>query len=168
MSGWRPHNWTLPIIPQRDPSFVEPEAPGYQAGVSEPTQVQSMVEAIVKRFGRLDIGVANAAYSVRQAIVDLKWGAVQQVIAVTQFGVFHTCQLADRRMVEQETGGKVVIISSIQAELPAARSAAYNMAKAAINHFAATAANELARHHINGNVINPRWIDTPGERAFLQ
>jgi glucose 1-dehydrogenase len=27
-------------------------------------------------------------------------------------------------------------------------------------------ANELARHHINVNVIEPGWIDTPGERQF--
>ena len=45
-------------------------------------------------------------------------------------------------------------------------SAPYNMAKAAINHLGRTMAAELAGHHINVNMINPGWIDTPGERAF--
>jgi NAD(P)-dependent dehydrogenase (short-subunit alcohol dehydrogenase family) len=40
------------------------------------------------------------------------------------------------------------------------------MAKAAIIHFAQTLAVELVGHRINVNVINPGWIDTPGERAF--
>jgi glucose 1-dehydrogenase len=40
------------------------------------------------------------------------------------------------------------------------------MAKAAINHLTRTLANELTPYHINVNVINPGWIDTPGERAF--
>jgi glucose 1-dehydrogenase len=40
------------------------------------------------------------------------------------------------------------------------------MAKAAINHLARTMAAELASYHINVNMINPGWIDTPGERAF--
>ncbi|KPV52176.1 hypothetical protein SE17_17045, partial [Kouleothrix aurantiaca] len=44
--------------------------------------------------------------------------------------------------------------------------APYNMAKAAINHLARTLAIELAEHRINVNVINPGFIDTPGERAF--
>ncbi len=40
------------------------------------------------------------------------------------------------------------------------------MAKAAVNHLGRTLAAELAPHHINVNVINPGYIDTPGERAF--
>ena len=40
------------------------------------------------------------------------------------------------------------------------------MEKAAINHLARTLANELTPHRINVNVINPGWIDTPGERNF--
>ncbi len=40
------------------------------------------------------------------------------------------------------------------------------MAKAAINHLGRTMAIELAGRHINVNMLNPGWIDTPGERAF--
>src|SRR2546423_430031 len=45
-------------------------------------------------------------------------------------------------------------------------SAPYNACKAGINHLARTMANELARYRINVNVVEPGWIDTPGERAF--
>jgi glucose 1-dehydrogenase len=68
--------------------------------------------------------------------------------------------------VEQGTGGKIIVIGSIHAEFPFARSAAYNMSKAGINHLARTMAGELAEHRINVNVINPGWIDTPGERQY--
>jgi glucose 1-dehydrogenase len=50
--------------------------------------------------------------------------------------------------------------------MPAAGSAAYNMAKAAINHLGRTMAIELAPYRINVNMVNPGWIDTPGERKF--
>jgi glucose 1-dehydrogenase len=40
------------------------------------------------------------------------------------------------------------------------------MAKAAVNHLGRTLAAELAEYHINVNIINPGWIDTPGERKF--
>jgi glucose 1-dehydrogenase len=138
----------------------------WQADVGDRAQVEDMVKSAVNHFGKLDIAVANAAYSVRQAVVEAKWEDVQRVVNVSQFGVFHTCQFAARQMVEQGGGGKIIVISSIHAELPVARSAAYNMAKAAVNHLVATMANELARHHINVNAINPGWIDTPGERQF--
>jgi glucose 1-dehydrogenase len=43
---------------------------------------------------------------------------------------------------------------------------AYNMAKAAIDQMARTAALELAEHRIRVNILHPGWIDTPGERKF--
>ena len=62
-------------------------------------------------------------------------------------------------------GGKILFISSVQAQMPMARSTAYNAAKAGLNHMARTIATELAAHRINVNVIEPGWIDTPGERV---
>ena len=138
----------------------------YQADVSERAQVQAMVQAAVKHFGRLDIVVANAAHSIRKSVIDSAWDEVLHTISVSQFGVFHTCQFGVMQMVKQGQGGKVIIIGSIHSELPADSSSAYNMSKAAIGHFAMTLANEMTRYRINVNVINPGWIDTPGERAF--
>jgi glucose 1-dehydrogenase len=64
-------------------------------------------------------------------------------------------------------GGKIVFISSVHAERPFARSIAYNAAKAGLNHLARTVATELLKHRINVNVIEPGWIDTPGEHEVF-
>jgi glucose 1-dehydrogenase len=130
-----------------------------------------MFAGAVSHFGHLDVAVANVGISIRELVVEAQWEHVKRTIEVSQFGVFHTCQLAAQQMVKQgirsgRSGGKIVIISSIFEELATPTSAAYNMAKAAINHFARTLAAELTPYHINVNVINPGWIDTPGERAF--
>jgi glucose 1-dehydrogenase len=45
---------------------------------------------------------------------------------------------------------------------------AYNMAKAAVDHMARTAAVELAEHRIRVNLVHPGWTDTPGERKFAE
>lgn len=142
----------------------------WQADVARREAVAAMVAGTVEAMGRLDIVVANAAFTIREPVVDAAWENIQRVSQVSQFGVFHTCQLAARQMVAQaeagQDGGKIVIISSILEEMPAAGSAAYNMAKAAINHLGRTMAIELARYRINVNMVNPGWIDTPGERRF--
>jgi glucose 1-dehydrogenase len=44
---------------------------------------------------------------------------------------------------------------------------AYNMAKAAVDQMARTAALELAPHRIRVNILYPGWTDTPGERKFF-
>ena len=137
----------------------------YDADISDRDQVAALFAAGVAHFGRIDVVVANAAFSIREPVIEARWEHVLRTLEVTQFGVYHTCQAAAQQMVRQG-GGKIVIIGSILGEIPFLNSAAYNMAKAAVNHLGRTLAAELAAHRINVNVVNPGYIDTPGERKF--
>jgi glucose 1-dehydrogenase len=134
--------------------------------VADRASDEQMLEDTVRRLGRLDILVNNAAHSVRKPLLDLDVADVERTWAVSLWAVFHCSQLAARQMVKQGQGGSIVIISSVQAERAFALSTAYNAAKAAVNHMAATWALELAPHRIRVNAIEPGWIDTPGERKF--
>ena len=57
-------------------------------------------------------------------------------------------------------------MSSPHAFIAVPRAMAYNMAKAAVDQLARTAAVELAEHRIRVNILYPGWTDTPGERRF--
>jgi glucose 1-dehydrogenase len=138
----------------------------WQADVSDREAVAEMFAGAAEHFGHIEIVIANAAYSVREPVLEAKWEDFLRTIEVTQFGVVHTCQMAARQMVKQSNGGKIIITGSLLQEIPFPTSAAYNMSKAAVNHFARTLAAELTSHHINVNTINPGWINTPGERKF--
>ncbi len=145
-----------------------------QADVVDRVAMTQAFDKAVEHFGRLDIAVANAALSVRQPVVEADWDGVRRTLEVTQFGVFHTLQMAAQQMLRQgprdddtRNGGKLIVISSIHEEWAVPASGAYNMAKAAVNHLVRTMAVELAARRINVNAINPGWIDTPGERAFF-
>jgi len=72
-------------------------------------------------------------------------------------------QIVARKLVAIGRGGAIVFISSIHSRIPYVRSVAYNAAKAGLNHMAITMAAELLVHRIRVNVIEPGWIDTPGE-----
>ncbi len=143
----------------------------WPADISDRNAVAAMIAGAVEHFGKLDIAVANAALSIRESVLEAKWENVQRTIEVAQFGVFHTCQLAAQQMVKQpiagRSRGKILITCSVHEEIAFANSAAYNMAKAAVAHLGRTMAGELAREKINVNVINPGWIDTPGERRHF-
>ncbi len=143
----------------------------WQADVADREAVARMVAATVEHLGHLDIVVANAGIDNRGTVLESDWEANRRTLEVSQFGVFHVCQLGAQYMVDQarndRQGGKIIIISSIHEQIPFVGGAAYNMAKAAINHLGRTMAIELASHQINVNVINPGWIDTPGERQLF-
>ncbi len=132
--------------------------------VADAAQVVRIVDRAVAHFGRLDIAVANAARSIRKPFIELTWDEAWATFSVTLFGVWHTCQAAARQMVRQGQGGKIIIVGSVQAEVPVAGATAYGTSKAGITHLAEILAVELAPHRINVNVIHPGWTDTPGER----
>jgi len=136
-----------------------------EADVFSRAGCESLVSAALKAASRIDILISNPALGMRCDFLDYKPEDFERVIAATLVSGFHISQLVARHMVEHGDGGKIVFISSVQAEMPMARSVAYGAAKAGLNHMARTMAVELSRHRINVNVIEPGWIDTPGEHV---
>ncbi len=126
---------------------------------------EELVEMALSEMGQIDILISNPAYGKRANYLDITPEEFDKVIDATFKAGFHMSQLIGRHMVERGGGGKIVFISSVVAEMPFARNAAYGAAKAALNHLMHFAAVELNRHRINVNAIEPGWIDTPGERA---
>lgn len=136
-----------------------------EGDVFERPGCEAVVRRAIEGLGRIDILVSNPAYSRRGAFLDYDPDTFERVLRGTLFGGFHMSQLVARHMVERGQGGKIVFISSVHARVPYTRSVAYNAGKAGLNHMAFTIAAELVPHRINVNVIEPGWIDTPGEHA---
>jgi len=137
-----------------------------QADVSDRDSVDHMVSETVERFGHLDIVVCNAYYSKREPFLDMSEEGMRRTLDVSLFGAFHAAQAGARQLVSQGGGGSILFISSVHAFIPVPTAMSYNAAKAGMNHMAATMARELTGHRIRVNVIEPGWIDTPGERQF--
>lgn len=137
-----------------------------QADVADEQAVEQLIKETVGKFGRLDIAVSNAAFSERGPFHELDIDRFRRSIDVSMWGPLYLLRAATRQMLGQGGGGSFVVISSPHAFTPVPRSMPYNMAKAAIDHMARTAAIELVDERIRVNIITPGWIDTPGERKF--
>ncbi len=127
------------------------------------TGCEQVVATTLDAFDRIDVLISNPAFSRRAPFLEYDPAIFEQVIQGTLTGGFHMSQLVARHMVERGGGGKIVFISSVHNRIPFVRSVAYNSAKHGLVHMAATIAAELLPHRINVNVIEPGWIDTPGE-----
>jgi glucose 1-dehydrogenase len=137
-----------------------------QADVADQSAVEKMVADTVAEFGKIDIAISNAAYSDREFFYEANMDGFRRTVDVTMWGAFYLMRAATRQMIQQGDGGTIVLVSSPHAFIPAPKAMAYNMSKAAIEHMARTAAIEVAEHRIRINMIQPGWIDTPGERKF--
>ena len=128
--------------------------------VTNREQVQAMVQAVVQRFGRLDIAVNNAGIAILGADETLQQKDWDKVIAVNLTGAFLCCQAEAKQMIEQKSGGKIINTASMSATI-ANCNASYDASKAGIVHMTKTLAAEWGRFNINVNCISPSYILTP-------
>jgi glucose 1-dehydrogenase len=138
-----------------------------RADFASETEILALVDQAIGLMGGIDIAVSNAVYSDRHLFLDSDLAEFRKTIDVSMWGAFHLVRAAAKQMVSQGQGGNVVVISSPHAHMAIPGAMAYNMAKAANDQMARTAACELAQHRIRVNIIHPGWTDTPGERKFF-
>lgn len=135
--------------------------------VADQAAVEAMVAQTAAELGRLDIFVSSAVFSDREPFVGADMTGFRRTIDVTMWGAFYGLRASVNQMIRQGQGGTAVLVSSPQAHIPIPGSMAYNMAKAALDQMARTAAVELLPQRIRVNIIYPGWTDTPGERKFF-
>jgi len=138
-----------------------------QANFEDQGEIERLVEESSKVMGGIDIVVSNAVYSDRNLFTEQDIDQFRKTIDVSMMGAYYFVRAASREMVSRGCGGSIVVIGSLHSHQAIPGSMAYNMAKAANNQMAKTAACELAQHRIRVNLIHPGWIDTPGERKFF-
>jgi SDR family mycofactocin-dependent oxidoreductase len=132
-----------------------------QGDVRDRESLSNALRAGLDEFGRLDIVVANAGIAPMQAGID-GW---RDVIDVNLTGVFHTLDITAPIMIEQSTGGSIVLISSAAGLIGVASADAGSIGYAAAKHglvgLMRVYANLLAPHNIRVNSVHPSGVDTP-------
>jgi glucose 1-dehydrogenase len=139
----------------------------FPVDVAEQSAVEAMVAETVQEFGGLHIFVANAFYSDEELFHQADMAGFRRTIDVTMWGAFFGFRAAAKQMIRQGGGGNLVAVSSPHAREAIPASMAYNMAKAAVDQMARTAAVELLPHRVRVNIVHPGWTDTPGERKYF-
>jgi glucose 1-dehydrogenase len=136
-----------------------------EADVFSRAGCEQLVHEAIKLVPQIDILISNPAFSRRGAFLDYPPELFEGTINGTLTSGYHMSQLVARHMVANNISGKIVFMSSVQGEIPMAHCFAYGAAKAGLNHMARSISVELAPYRINVNVIEPGWIDTPGEHV---
>ncbi|MGB6979245.1 MAG: SDR family oxidoreductase [Candidatus Acidiferrales bacterium] len=131
------------------------------ADVSNPGQVNELIQKTVGAFGRLDIFVNNAGIEYKHPFPEFPFDLWQKVIAVDLTGPFLCAQAAAKIMIRQGSGGRIINISSVHEDLPMPTNAPYCAAKGGLRMLMRTIAVELAPHKITVNNIAPGAIFTP-------
>lgn len=139
--------------------------------VTEEAEIKAAIAATTETFGKLDAIVANAGVQRHKTDIDLfsiteeEWERTQNV---NLRGVFRTCKHGLAPMIDQGTGGSIVIVSSITALNGRTPNVSYMTAKSGLLGMNRHIAVHFAKHGIRCNAVcpgalekTPDWDDHP-------
>jgi NAD(P)-dependent dehydrogenase (short-subunit alcohol dehydrogenase family) len=128
-----------------------------QCDVTDPGGCAGLMAAAVEAFGRLDTVVANAGIQPVTELATMSMPQWCEVIDTNLTGTFATVQAAASAM-SVRGGGSIILIGSIEGAQPAWSHAHYCASKAAVIHFARSAALEYGQFGIRVNSVSPGLI----------
>lgn len=129
------------------------------ADVTKPEQVKALVEATVKRFGRIDFLVNNAAVRFETAFDAITYEEWRKVLGIVLDGAF-LCAQAVLPHMKQAGGGTIVNIGGQTGHKGAAERAHVITAKAGLAGMTKALAMDLAPHRITVNCVVPGTIES--------
>lgn len=146
--------------------------------VADSSQVASLMDQAIKKFGKIDILVNNAGVgSTPRSIVDMPEDEWDRVLAINLKGIFLCCKAVVPH-IKKQGYGKIINVSSLGAIAPPTACIAYTSAKSGVLGLTLDLALELAPANICVNAILPgavpsvMWdkIIPPGvdKQAFLE
>jgi NAD(P)-dependent dehydrogenase (short-subunit alcohol dehydrogenase family) len=133
----------------------------HRLDVTDETEVESVIGALVARHGRLDVLVNNAGFGARMPTVDLPSERWREVLAVNLDGSFFCARAAGRHMLAAGRGA-VVNLASIMGLVGGGHypNLAYHSAKGAIVNFTRALACEWAAQGVRVNAVAPTFART--------
>ncbi|MBI4783739.1 MAG: 3-oxoacyl-[acyl-carrier-protein] reductase [Oscillatoriophycideae cyanobacterium NC_groundwater_1537_Pr4_S-0.65um_50_18] len=135
------------------------EAIALQADVSKSEQVEALINAVMEKWGRMDVLVNNAGIARDTLLLRMKLEDWQAVIDLNLTGVF-LCTKAVSKVMLKQRSGRIINLTSVVGEMGNAGQANYSAAKAGVIGFTKTVAKEFAPRGITVNAVAPGFIAT--------
>lgn len=139
------------------------QAISIKTDVTKVAEVESMVQNIVAKFGRIDIGVNNAGTGDVSPVEETSEENWKRVVDVNLNSVFLCAREAGRQMIRQGQGGCIINTASMSGTIINKGSylASYCATKAAVKHLTKALAVEWVKYGIRANSISPGYMSTP-------
>jgi len=141
------------------------------ADARDPQSGEALVAEAVRRFGRLDVAVANAGIwnAGDIALADLTPAAWDEMLACNLTSVYTLARAAVTRMQRQTRSdssprGRIIAIASTAGQRGEAWHTHYGASKAGVIGFVRGLAPEVARDGILVNCVAPGWVETDMSR----
>jgi len=139
----------------------------FQADVSEADEVDSMVDAVAAKFGRLDVLVTTSSVWSESKLSEVTKEELHKNFDINTLGTLFAARSAGRVMAGQAEGGAIVTFGDWSFERPYTDHVAYFLSKGAIPTLTRVLARELSELNpkIRVNCIHPGPVMFPEDSS---
>ncbi|HSN32308.1 MAG TPA: 3-hydroxybutyrate dehydrogenase [Ideonella sp.] len=134
---------------------------GVAMDVTQEAQVEQGIDAVVAKYGAIDILVSNAGIQIVAPIEQFAFADWKKLLAIHLDGAFLTTRAALRHMYPAGRGGIVIYTGSVHSHEASALKSAYVTAKHGLLGLARVLAKEGAKHGVRSHVVCPGFVRTP-------
>ena len=128
--------------------------------VSQPEDVANFLQAVVDKFGTIDVLVNNAGIYSKEDTCDVSEAQFDKVLDANLKSVFFACQWFFKHHIDAGTTGNVVNIASVSSVTYVPDNALYNVSKAGVVTLTKTFARDMGKHGIRVNAVGPGSLPT--------
>jgi len=135
------------------------EAVAIPCDVSEKSQVKSMSDRVLERFGRIDVLVNNAGFAIYGTVSDLSIEDIESQMRTNYLGMVYCTKSFLPALLRQDSG-HIVNVASVAASFGLPGIAPYCASKFAMLGFSEGLHHELARTNVGVTVVSPIMVRT--------
>lgn len=137
-------------------------AKSYICDVTNPDEVNKIINLAAKEMGTLDLLFNNAGVCLHKSVLDCAPEDWLRVININLNGVYFVAQVFAKYLVTHKKTGNIVNMASMSATIVniPQEQASYNASKAGVRHFTKSLAVEVANKGIRVNSLSPGYIKT--------
>lgn len=145
------------------------QATSLKVDVTNPDDVQKMVDDVVDEFGKIDILINNAGMTINAKAEEMTYEQWNKVINLNLNGVFLVAQAVGRQMIKQGHGNIINTssMSGLIANKPKEQ-CSYNASKAGVIMLTKSLAMEWSKYNIKVNTIAPGYMKTELTKPFFE
>jgi uncharacterized protein len=131
----------------------------YVCDISKKEQVTQMGQAILEKFGTIDVLVNNAGFGIYNIVEETTIDEIESQMATNFFGMVYCIKTFLPKMIEQKSG-HIVNVASVAASIGIPRMASYCASKFAMLGFSESLYHELKGKGIGITVVSPIMVRT--------
>jgi len=137
------------------------------AEATSKSDLQSLLDAVLKKSGRVDVVVNGAGINSATPFFDISEEEFDRILRVNVKGIFLSCQVFGKYLVDRGQGGSIINLGSMSGLVPLSRVITYSASKAAVHNLTKNLAREWAPHRVRVNTLVPGFFPAEQNRKVL-